>query len=643
MPLLEPIEIAVERTARRLRWLRGWIGFWRGALAGAVLYLLALLVFKLFPVTHDWVTAAGLGAMAATVLGFVLGFWRRTSNQEAARWLDEREGLQQRLSTALEWGSRDTPGIWRDLVIADATASAATINPARLLPVGLPRLARSLVAVLAVIVALGFAPEYRSRAHVQEQADAAVIKDVGRQLATLTRKSMEQRPPATEPVRRNLEDVKELGQRMTQARLTRDDALRDLTKVTDQLRQQASELAKNPALKRMEQAARTPSGRNPSGSNQIQKQMEALQKQMGDKAVDPDAADELKRDLEKLKDAAKGMADNASGNSDAVKQQMANMTSDLARKAEAMGLPLPSLDEAIAALNSSQVDQFLKDLEMADRDLAKMADLARQMAQLQQQAEKLGKDLAEQLQNGQAQAAVETLRQMQDLLQKPQFSEEQMKKLQEDLARAVKPGEQYGSVGEKLEKALKSARDGKSQDARQSLAAAQKELEDLMKEMGDLEGLMASLQNLQKAQACVGNCQGWGSSQGKVVRAGNGGKGGKGVGTWSQSDPWSMPESIDDLWDNSGLDRPDRDGKGHTERDASLADSLVPTKVKGQMQPGGPMPSITLKGLSIKGESRVAYTEAVTAAQSEAQAALNQEQVPKAYRHAVRDYFDDLK
>ena len=39
----------------------------------------------------------------------------------------------------------------------------------------------------------------------------------------------------------------------------------------------------------------------------------------------------------------------------------------------------------------------------------------------------------------------------------------------------------------------------------------------------------------------------------------------------------------------------------------------------------------------------VAYTEAVNAAQSEAQAALNQEQVPKAYRHAVRDYFDDLK
>ena len=37
------------------------------------------------------------------------------------------------------------------------------------------------------------------------------------------------------------------------------------------------------------------------------------------------------------------------------------------------------------------------------------------------------------------------------------------------------------------------------------------------------------------------------------------------------------------------------------------------------------------------------YTEAVASAQSDAQAALSQEQVPKAYQNSVRDYFDDLK
>jgi len=55
------------------------------------------------------------------------------------------------------------------------------------------------------------------------------------------------------------------------------------------------------------------------------------------------------------------------------------------------------------------------------------------------------------------------------------------------------------------------------------------------------------------------------------------------------------------------------------------------------------MPSITLKGVSIKGTSKLQYEEAVSAAQTDAQSALNQDKVPRAYQNAVRDYFDDLK
>ncbi len=61
------------------------------------------------------------------------------------------------------------------------------------------------------------------------------------------------------------------------------------------------------------------------------------------------------------------------------------------------------------------------------------------------------------------------------------------------------------------------------------------------------------------------------------------------------------------------------------------------------MGPGGQMPSITLKGVSIKGRSKVQYEEAVAAAQSDAQSALSQERVPRDRQGTVRDYFDDLK
>lgn len=74
-----------------------------------------------------------------------------------------------------------------------------------------------------------------------------------------------------------------------------------------------------------------------------------------------------------------------------------------------------------------------------------------------------------------------------------------------------------------------------------------------------------------------------------------------------------------------------------------MPENTQSTKVRGQISPGSSMPSISLRGVSIKGESHVQYTEAVTAAQSDAQSALSEEQVPRAYQGAVRDYFDDLK
>ena len=55
------------------------------------------------------------------------------------------------------------------------------------------------------------------------------------------------------------------------------------------------------------------------------------------------------------------------------------------------------------------------------------------------------------------------------------------------------------------------------------------------------------------------------------------------------------------------------------------------------------MPSITLKGVSIKGQSTIEYESAAAAAQSDAESALSQEKVPRAYQGAVKDYFDDLK
>jgi hypothetical protein len=323
---------------------------------------------------------------------------------------------------------------------------------------------------------------------------------------------------------------------------------------------------------------------------------------------------------------------------------MSQALANLSKQAEELGLDLPNLEDAIKALEGGQIDKFLKDLELAELDLDKLSKMAKAMKDLKLQLAEMGKDLAEQLEKGQALPALATLQKMIKQLQSANLTPEQLEKLMDEVARAVKPGSEYGKVGEFLKQAAQQMQQNQKSEASQSLANAAEEIRKLMEQMGDCQNMMACLAALKTAQMCVGNCMGWQLCKGGRPGFRPGGMPGSGVGTWGD-DSLSMDEIPNTgLWDNSGVERPDMDARGHSDRgEGTLSDALEPTRVKGRISPGGQMPAITLKGVSIKGQSKVQYQEAVTSAQSEAQSALSQDQVPRAYRGAVRDYFDDLK
>ena len=642
MSEIQLIQSTLERTARRRRWQRGWRTFWQGLFAGAALWLFVLGLYKLRPLPEHTLTIAALAAAALMPIGFLIGFWRRPSLVETARWVDERQHLQERLSTALEVVATSVAETWQHLVLSDAAGRVRDFDAGKSLPYHLPRIARWSLLLLVLGFTLGFVPEYRSKAYLQTKKEAEIIKDTGKQLAELTRRSLERRPPALEPTQKALDSVKELGDLLAKVSLTRTEALRDLASATEKLKDQAKDLAKDAALRKLERAARSPTGRSSTSKADLQKQIDSMQKQLGNPEATPDALDKLQKELQKLQQAAAGLPGNDSAGQQQ-KEQMSQSLSDLAKKAQELGLQLPSLEEAIKALENSQIDQFLKDLKVAEVDLDKMQAMAKALRQLEMQQAQLGKDLAEQLDKGQAEAAMQTLQKMIDQLKKGNLSEEQLKKMLEEVDKAVKPGSQYGKVGDFLKAAVGKMQNSDKPGAAQSLADASDELKRLLDQLGDAQSMMAMMDALQKAQMCVGNCVGWGQCLGPP-RAGKGGRPGRGVGTWSDDNGWTTFPTMMDRWDNSGLQRPDMAPRGETDRgDGELSDALVPTKVKGQISPGGPMPSITLKGVSIKGQSKVAYTEAVAAAQSEAQSALSQEQVPRAYQGAVKDYFDDLK
>jgi hypothetical protein len=293
-------------------------------------------------------------------------------------------------------------------------------------------------------------------------------------------------------------------------------------------------------------------------------------------------------------------------------------------------------------------------MDLATTDLEKTQQLSKELQKMQQQADHDGKDLPEQLKLGQPELAQATLNKMVEKVRSGQLAPEEAAKILDEVSRSVSPAAPYGDAAQYLHEASQQLRGGDKASAAQSLAAAAKELEKIQSQMADAKALQGSLDALNKAEMCLathtswGQCPHCGDCSGRCQAAGHclglgKGKGGRGVGTWTDDDSQLYPQ-MSGLWDNSGINRGDRDPRGLTDRgDPQLADNLSPTKLHGQITPGSPMPSITLKGVSIKGASSVAYQEAATAAQSDAKSALNQDQVPRAYQGAVRDYFDDIK
>jgi len=641
---LQFIESTLERAARRRRNERAFRGLWQGLLVGAVIWLLALATYKLLPIPF-WTlgAAAGVGLLSALV-GLIIGGWRRISVQETARWVDGRQHLQERLSTALEISQGTTSETWRELLVIDAASHVKELDPRSLVQFRLPKASRWALLVLMLAAGLGFVPEYRSKNYLQKQADQQVIKEVGQKLVELTKHSLQTRPPALETTEKAMEAVNELGDQFTKKAITRSEALKNLANVTDRLKDNMNEAGKDPALKRMQQAARSHAGDTSPEVARLQKQIEDAQKQLGTPTGTPDDMDKLNKDLSKIQEAAKAAADKNGGMSQSEKEKLSQSMAALAKQAQDMGMQIPNMDQAIQALAANQTDMFLKDLDASVNDLEKTRELAKSMQQLQSQMEKTGKDLAEQLQNGQPEAAQGTLQKMIQQLKSASLSPDQINKMLAEVSKAVDPGSKYGKVGEFLKQAAQQMQQGQKPGAAQALADASAELDKLMQQMNDAAAMQAELDALNKAQLAIGSCQGWGKCN-KPGYNPNGSKPGSGVGTWAdENGGWGYDGQQTARWDNSGVNRPDMASRGTTDRgDGDLNPALRPDKVKGQFSPGGPMPSITLKGVSIKGSSKVVLEEASVAAQADAQSALSQEKVPRAYQGAVRDYFDDQK
>src|SRR6476659_6974065 len=120
MSELHTIESALQRTARRRRLDRALRGAWKGLLVASILWLLALIVYKLTPIPFSALVLSGGIGLVGILLGALSGGWRSPTTSETARWVDVKQNLKERLSTALEVAQTSADGEWKKLLVSDA-------------------------------------------------------------------------------------------------------------------------------------------------------------------------------------------------------------------------------------------------------------------------------------------------------------------------------------------------------------------------------------------------------------------------------------------------------------------------------------------------------------------------------------------
>ena len=621
----------INGARQTLRLRHSWNGLWRGFLYGAAALALCIVIYKVAPVPPEILYFGAALCLVIPVAALIYGFSRPVTLEQAARYLDAKAGSAERFATFLEFqkSQRD----WLPKIEAETSAAAAQAQSAALWKPSLPQVARYVMLVLAVTATLGFVPEYRSKKYLAKQQEQQNLKDTGEQLALFARRTLENKPPALPTTRQALEQISELGTNL--ATLTQADALKEVSAVKNALEEKLKEMQQAPPLKPLKSDDRQ--SLDPTAAREQQRTMKELEAALGKNT--PESISNLKSDMKSLQDLARKAA--ADPNSAEAGQAGAAMEA-LAQKASQMGVSPEGLAEAIDAFKSGKFDQAAAKLDAAMREMEKMQAMAEALQNMKKNAVASSSSLPEQIENGEGDAARQRLTDMMQKLSSGSASPQEISKMMEEVAKAAAVSKDYEKLAKHLQDASKAMSQTQASQAVQQLAEAKKEIENLMQQSADMQALMDNLQALQKAQMAVSTGRSWGEC--KNPGFGPGGKPGRGVGTWTDDTGMLEYPEMSELWDNSNINRPDMDGRGHTDRgDMALSDKLDATRLKGQINPGAAMPSVSIKGLHIKGQSSVQYQEAVTAAQQEAQNALNHDQVPRAYQGAVKNYFDDLK
>jgi hypothetical protein len=372
-PPVDGIDHLARRAARRLT-LQHAVGpgvFAANAVAlGLAASVLATLVLPLTPVALPVAIAAALAAFGVVTAGVVL--LRPTGALAAARVVDARAGLLDRLSTALEVRPRAARSPLGGRLLADAAAHAASVDLRAVLPWRAPRSWPILpLAVLFLFVwsslfrgiVLPGTPAQRTREAIRQEGTR-----IERFAQTLQSRTRTERAPQT---RRFAPQLRRLGQELQRDRLDRSEALARIAELGRQVDRSRREVD---SRLRAESRPRTEDGALPSElfrRQALQQQIRQLRElttrlQQQPEAASPDV-------LQHLGDVGK----DGDGN------QPARAREDLRRARE-------ELERGNSAAAGEALNSALRELEGLDRLLADAEGLRSAQQQLERSQRAIG-------------------------------------------------------------------------------------------------------------------------------------------------------------------------------------------------------------------------------------------------------------
>jgi DNA repair exonuclease SbcCD ATPase subunit len=550
---MEEIKRQVQRAQQRLVleqfWrVFGWSLFAVLLVAAIGLAIPRIWVLNLNQQTWDlsWI---GGGIAVGLLLAGVCTYLVRRTKLDAAIELDRRFGLKERVSSTLALSPSELNSDVGQALVSDAIRRVERIDVKEQFKVAPTwRLLLPLAPALAIGI-LAMMPSAVKKA----EASAETSPEVKKQIKTATMKLQER-------IRENQKKAEELG-------LQDSDALKEVSKELDKLAGKETSDRKDALIK----------------INDLAKDIEKRKNDLG-------GADKLRKELEKLKDIAKGPADKMA---DALRQ------GDFGKAQE----ELKKVNEELKSGTLSKEDQ-----EKLVKQLEQLQEKLQQAAEDQKQArEQLQRQIEQKLAEGNVAEAAKMQQQLDQMNQNAAEKQEMMEQLAQKLGQAsdaLKEGDMK-KAAEQLDKLA-----GDLQKAQQQLEQAE-----------NLQEVLDQLAEAKDAMNCP-SCQGEGCAQCQAN-----GQGDKLAGDKSKGKGKGMGK-----------------GRGEGERDEEETDkSFYETRVAADAKKGQSVRVGDASGPNKAGKSLESIKEEVRASIAKPPDSIEDVTLPRDQRENAKQYFERLR